>query len=968
MKLITFPSEHLRAAAPRSLWLVLVAALAVGSLAPSRAQTTSPAKPPSTSTARPQAAPAAAHASVAPRIPFEKYTLPNGLEVILHQDRRLPIVTVNIWYHVGPANEEAGRTGFAHLFEHMMFQGSRHVADDAHLTLLEAAGASDLNASTGFDRTNYFQTVPSNQLELPLWLESDRMGYLLDKLDQKNLANQQDVVRNERRQRWENRPYGASEEELYHTLFPTGHPYYGVIIGSHADIQAAKLEDVRKFFKQYYAPNNATLVIAGDFDTPRARQLVQKYFSTLKKGAAVPPVKATTPPITAERRKVVTEKVELPKVYMAWLTPPLFKPGDAEADLTATILGGGQSSRLYKKLVYDRQIAQSVEASQQSLAIQSVFDIEATARPGHTAEELEKAINEELSALAAAPPDAKEVESARNRIETGTIGSLEGISGLAERLNTYNQYAGTPDYLQRDIQRYRSITPASVQAFVRDRLKPNARVVIQTQPGEPKPPAPEPPPASPQASASQGGESINADEPWRNDPPKPAAARPLTLPTPASVTLPNGLTLILSERHDVPIVSSSLVVKTGGDANPLDKAGLASFTASMLDQGTATRNALQVADEAARLGAGLGAASDPDSSSVDVRSLSSNFPAALNLMADVALHPSFPAAELERQRAQRLAQLLQQRDDPGSIADRVMASALYGPTHPYGFNNLGTETSVKATSRDDLQAFWKQNFVPNNAALVVAGDITMIQLQALAQKTFGGWDRGTPAAPNLATPPTPQPRLIVVDKPGSPQTQVRVATIGAARSSPDYRPAQVMNLALGGLFSSRINMNLREQHGYTYGARSQFTFRKAPGPFRISSGVRTDVTAPAITEIFNELRGMIDRPLSDAEVKSAKDSLVQSLPGAFETSSDAVDNFANVFIYNLGLDYFTRYGEQVAAVTNAQTMAMARKYLLPSNMIVVAVGDRAKIEPDLRKLNVGPIEFRDLDGKPVGTN
>jgi zinc protease len=953
----------------RPVWVALVALVSLGSLAPSQAQSGAAARAPQAAQATPTQP---ARTSVAPRIPFEKYKLANGLEVILHQDRRLPIVTVNIWYHVGPANEAAGRTGFAHLFEHMMFQGSKHVADDEHLQLLESIGASDLNATTGFDRTNYFETVPSHQLEVPLWLESDRMGYLLDKLDQKNLSNQQDVVRNERRQRTENVPYGLAEEELFQTLFPKGHPYYGVIIGSHADIQAARLDDVRAFFRQYYAPNNATLVIAGDFETARAKQLVQKYFATLKRGAAVPPARAVTPPITSERRKVVTARVELPKVYMAWLTPPIYKPGDAEADITATLLGGGQSSRLYKKLVYERRIAQSVQASQQSLSLQSVFTIEATASPGHTADELEKAIAEELTALATKAPDGSEVERARNTIETSIIGSLESVSGLADRLNTYNQFVGTPDYIQTDIRRYSSVTPSVVQAFVRDRLKTTSRVVLHAVPGEPRPLPPEPPKGA-EATSAQGGDPINADEPWRSTQPKPAAPRPLQLPTPVSATLANGLTLILSERHDVPIVASSLVIRTGGDANPLDKPGLASFTASMLDQGTATRNALQIADEVARLGADLGGSSDADSSSVYARSLASNFPATLDLLADVVLHPAFPAEEVERLRGRRLAGLLQQRDDPSSIANKTMLAALYGTNHPYGFDNSGTEASVKAMTRDDLAAFWKQHFVPNNAALVVAGDITMPQLQALADKAFGGWARGTvtgavvpPSAPGGRGPG--QTRVIIVDKPGSPQTQVRVATVGAARSSPDFRPAQVMNLALGGLFGSRINMNLREAHGYTYGARSQFVFRKMPGPFLISSGVRTDVTAPAVSEMFNELRGMIDKPLSDTELKNAKEGLAQSLPGAFETSSDAVGNFANVFVYNLGLDYYTHYGEQVAAVTNAQTLEMARKYLVPSSMVVVAVGDRATIEPELRKLNLGPVEIRDADGKTVATN
>src|SRR5436853_1065969 len=341
------------------------------------------------------AAPAAARrrSNPLPQIKFEKYTLKNGLDVILHEDHRLPLVAVNIWYHVGPANERPGLTGFAHLFEHMMFSGSKHVANNEHFKDLEGAGASDINGTTDFDRTNYFETLPSNQLELALWLESDRMGYLPDKLDQANLSNQQDVVRNERRQSVENAPYGVVEEGLFDQLFPKEHPYYGEVIGSHLDIQSAKLEDVRNFFKLYYAPNNASLAIVGDFDRQKARELVQKYFGPLKRGEEVPKIKAHTPPITSERHVVIQDHVQLPRVYIAWLTSPIFKPGDAEADLTATILGGGKSSRLYKRLVYEKQIAQDVTVNQQSLILGSVFEVQATAKSGVKPEDLEKAIN-----------------------------------------------------------------------------------------------------------------------------------------------------------------------------------------------------------------------------------------------------------------------------------------------------------------------------------------------------------------------------------------------------------------------------------------------------------------------------------------------------------------------------------------------------------------------------------------------
>jgi len=687
-----------------------------------------------------------------PRVPFEKYTLPNGLEVILSQNRRLPMVAVSLWYHVGPANEESGRTGFAHLFEHMMFQSSKHVPADSHIRLLEAAGASDLNGTTDYDRTNYFETVPANQLELALWLESDRMGYLLEKVDQAALSNQQDVVRNERRQSVENQPYGLAEEALVQALFPNGHPYYGNVIGSHEDIQAVKLDDVNRFFRQYYAPNNASVAIVGDFDSAQTKMLVEKYFGTLRRGPAVPPVKADTPRITAERRRVVPSRVELPRVYMAWLTPSIFKPGDADADLTAGILGGGRSSRLYKKLVYEKQIAQNVSAQQYSLILGSIFQIEATARPGHTAEELERAIEEELAAVKAEPPVAREVEQARNTIETGIIGGLErlgGFGGIADRLNMYNHYLGTPDYLDKDIQRYRAVTPASVQAFAREHLATNARVVVHAVQGQPQTAASAPAPTATPAAPGGEGQSINADEPWRFEMPKPGPARPLQLATPASATLPNGLTLILNERRGLPVVAANLVIKTGSDANPVDKAGLANFVAAMLDEGTATRGAPQIADETAHLGATLNTGSTMDATTVSARSLSKNFDATLTLMADVALRPSFPADEIERQRASRLGQLVQQRDNPGQVAGEVMAVALYGPRHPYGYTEIGTESSMKAVMRDEMAAFWKQHFVPNNAALVVAGDISMTELRALAEESFGSWQRGTPARPTL---------------------------------------------------------------------------------------------------------------------------------------------------------------------------------------------------------------------------
>jgi zinc protease len=907
---------------------------------------------------------APAPASGPPAIAFQKYTLPNGLDVILSEDHRLPTVSVDLWYHVGPANEAAGRTGFAHLFEHMMFQGSKHVPGNSHFQLLEAAGGTNLNGTTDFDRTNYFETLPANRLELGLWLESDRMGYLLDALDEQQLAGQRGVVRGERKQSVENEPYGIVGEALYHTVFPKGHPYYADVIGSHDDIQAAKLEDVRTFFKTYYAPNNASLAIVGDIDATGTRALVEKYFGPLKRGPEVPKVQIPTPAITAERRVVVKDHVPLQRVYLGWITPAFFKDGDADADVTANALGGGKSSRLYKKLVYEKQIAQDVSAFQQSLTLGSVFQITATARPGHTAGELEAAIDTELDALRQSGPDAAELERARNTLETQRLTGLEtegGFGGVADMLNLYNHYLGDPGYLQKDLARYQSVTTETAKKFANTYLQTSARAVVYGVPGEPDlGPAP-PMPDMAKVQKGPGGEAYNTDEPWRKDAPAPGPERPLALPTPVSFTLANGLTVILNERTGMPVVAANLVVKTGGDANPIDRPGLANYTAAMLDQGTASKSAPQIADAVARLGASLDATSSKDATFVSGQSLTKHFAATLDLMAEIVLHPSFPQAEVERQRASRMGDLAQIRSDPGSIATATAIAALYGMLHPYGYMEMGTEASARSTSRDDIVTFWTKNFVPNNAALIVAGPIGQAELKALVEKAFGGWAKGTPAGPTAGTMTSTPARVVIVDVGKSQQTQLRVATIGVPRSTPDYASLNVMNNILGGLFSSRINLNLREDHSWTYGANSQFTFRKGAGPFWVGSGVDTPETGPAVGEILKEIRKMADTAVTPGELAMGKDALTRSLPAAFETSSSAVNTLNSLFIYDLGLDYYARFPASVTAITADAVQAAAKKYLVPEKMIVIAVGQQSSIEPGLRKLNLGAIEFRNKD-------
>jgi zinc protease len=902
-----------------------------------------------------------------PTLEFERYKLANGLDVILLEDHRLPLVAVNLWYHVGPANEREGRTGFAHLFEHMMFQGSGHVEANEHFRQLEAAGASDINGTTDFDRTNYFETLPSNRLELALWLESDRMGFLLDKLDARNLENQRDVVRNERRQSVENQPYGLVEEALYHQLFPKGHPYYASVIGSHADIEAVRLPDVREFFSLYYAPNNASLAIVGDIDKARTKSLVEKYFGPIPAGKPVPPVAVQTPPITAERRSVVTDQVELPRVYMGWITDPVYKPGDAECDLLARILGGGKSSRLYKKLVYDKQIAQDVSAQQYSLALGSVFTIQATAKPGVKPEDLEREIDAELDALRASGPTAEELARAQNMFESAIIRHLEtlgGFGGVADRLNQYNHHLGDPGYLARDLGRYRTATTEALRKVAEARLGRAARVVIHAVNGAKKI---EDVPRAQTGKHPITSTEIRPEAEWRKTPPPPGPASALQLPVPKTFKLANGLSVYLVEQHKLPVVAANLILLAGSEANSPKLPGLAAFTAGMLDEGTERRSALQLADDAEKLGATLATGSSTDLAFASVRTLRKTAEPALELLAEVALTPAFPPREIERIRKERLTQLLQQRDNPSALAGRTLSAAVFGPDHPYGYTELGTEDSLKAIGRDDILGLWRAGYTPDNAALVVAGNLTEADLRRLAEKYFGGWSGKSTVARPADPTDLPARRIVIVDKPAAPQTMLYVGHVGIARSSPDYEAVDVMNTGLGGLFSSRINLNLREQHGYTYGASSVFSARRRRGPFIVGTGVRTEVTAAAVTEIFKELGALRTKPFTPEELATAKDSIARSLPGQFETTPQTASSIGQLFVHGLPLDYYGSLPGKVAAVGAAEVTRVAERYLHPEATVIVAVGDRKKIEPELRKLDLGPVELRDRDGKPVAS-
>ena len=915
-----------------------------------------------------QGAPAAAHKL--PEIRYVKYTLPNGLTVLTHEDHRLPLVAVDLWYHVGPLNERPGRTGFAHLFEHMMFEGSEHVGQKMHIKDVQSAGATDVNGTTDFDRTNYFETMPSNQLELALWLESDRMGFLMEGLNRELLINQKDVVRNELRQ-GEGRPYFVAEEQVFHMLFRKGHPYYGVVIGSHADIESARISDVRDFHQQYYTPNNASIAIAGDFDPVKLKALLTKYFGPIPRGPAVPRVTAVTPPITEQRRATITDTVHLPQLRVAWLTPAAFTPDSYSVDSAAFALGGGKASRLDEALVYKSQTAQNASCYSDPLKLTGITECTITAKPGVKLEDLEATFWSELAKLQQDGPTADEVASAKALDLTDKITGLErlgGFGGIADSLDRYNQYTGDPDFLPKDVAMTEAVTQASVKAAAVKYLSKDHAVAVYCVPGKK---VLDDVPRSP-ADTDADVKLVNpytaefeASQDWRKNKPEPGPPPALHLPAPQEFTLANGLKVYLVEEHALPVLSAEVVSRAGSADDPAEKSGLATLTSEVMSDGTATRDLTQLAIDEERIGTNVetGAGMESGTESMDV--LTSHLAEGMNLLADVAEHPGFRAEDVERRRKQRLVRIAQETDNVQSMAMRVGPKLVFGD-EPYGRSGAGTTESVGAIAQADLSAFYAAHYGPHDSALILAGDVTHAQAESLAREYFGKWNDKTEAAQAIPAAPAPQPtHVVIVDKPGAPQTALEAFGIGVPANSPDDEVLTVMNYTLGGSFASRINMNLREVHGYTYGASSRFMGYLDGGIFAAGGLVRTDVTGPAAKELMSEIRNFPAKPSSAEELAEAKEASVRSLPGHFETTSAIVRATDSIFLFSRPLDYYTKLPAKYLAVSEADVARVAQQDLHPDELVIVAAGDRAKIEPALKDAGLGPVEVRDINGKLV---
>jgi zinc protease len=875
-----------------------------------------------------------------PEVKFEKYRLENGLEVILHEDHTLPIVSVNVWYHVGSKNEKPGRTGFAHLFEHMMFQGSKN--RNKEYTFDEVGGTR--NGSTSEDKTNYWENIPPSYLEKALWMESDRMGFLLPAMDQKKLDNQRDVVKNERRQRLENEPYNKVFDLLPPLMYPAGHPYSWTVIGSMADLSAASLGDVSEFFRMYYAPNNASLCVAGDFNSADAKQWIEKYFSALPAGPPIDRISSWIPKLDGVRRVVVEDNVSLPRIYLVWHSPARYTPGDAEFDLLGNILSNGKTSRLYKSLVYEKQLAQDVSSTQDSTELGSTFNVTVTVRDGVELEKVEKEIDSELLKIMKTGVNASELNAAKNNYETVFVRSLEqigGFGGRADRLNQYNVFLGDPGKFQWDLDRYTNATAADVQRYANKYLDMNSRLILHVIP--------------------QGRLNAKKDTLDRTSEPKPSAESAYDPPKIQHSKLSNGMEVLLVENHKLPLVQLNLVLKSGWSNDPSDKPGTASLTAELLDEGTSTRNALQISDAVRDLGAELTTGSSFDGSRINLNILKRNLDQGLALVSDIALNPTFPKEELERQRKIYLGRIVQEAKQPAVAALKTFMRNLYGPDHPYGqsFTGSGTEESIKTMQRDDLLNYYRSNFFPNNAAVVIAGDVTLQEATAKLEKAFGSWKPGKFENKTIPEPPSiGSTKVLIVDKPEAPQSMVVLGYPFIRRDDPDYETLTLVNNVLGGKFTSRINMNLREDKGFSYGANSSFLALRSIGPFYATAPVQTQSTKESIVELLKEVRGIRgQRPLTDQEIADSKNNIIKRYPQQFQTLSGIATQLANIYLYGLPDDEWSRYLTRIKAVTSESASEAAKKHLKEDGILIVVVGDRKKIEPEVNQLNLGEVQI-----------
>ncbi len=929
-------------------------------------------------------------------IPYERFTLDNGLTVVVHTDRKAPVVAMSVWYDVGSKDEPAGSTGFAHLFEHLMFNGSENATGD-FFSWLQDIGATDTNGTTSPDRTNYFQTVPTGALDRALWLEADRMGHLLGAVTQEKLDNQRGVVQNEKRQ-GDNQPFGLLRYYIFENLTPRGHPYHHSTIGSMDDLNAASLDTVQNWFRTNYGPNNAVLVLAGDVDVATARPMVERWFGSIARGPAVVERPIEIPTLPAPLAREVTDQIATTRLYRMWTIPGWSSEDTPQLQVAASVLGGLSSSRLDNALVRGEQIAVSVSASAQPFEDIGIFVVQADVRPGVDPELVSRRLDEVVNQFIAEGPNADEI---RRTVMSGLSGQLDGLEsvggfgGKAVSLAQGYLFAGDPGYFRTQIRRFASATPDSVRSTTQRWLsrpvfsltyRPGAR----TDTGDGRGGAVRDataaafsanyyraPTSANQRAMGETGQVLVAaqDASGAAAADAPAAATPAIPPPPLQpigdldfpdierATLSNGIPVYFSKRTAVPVVRASISFDAGAASDPRDRLGLQTMMLNLMDEGTTTLDSTALAEAQERLGAGISTFSTADNSGVGLYALTANLRQAMALWADIVRNPAFASSEIERLRAQQLSGIAAELNSPNGLASRVIGPTLFGPAHPYGgIAATGTVTSVNAISRDDLVASHQRWIRPDNAAIYIVGDTELRDVVRELNRAFGNWR--APTVPRgtkdfSAAVPAQTPRILLVNRPNSPQSVVIAAQVINARGRDDLVDLRAANDVLGGNFLSRINMNLRETKGWSYGSRSIIGSNRERISFVTFAPVQADRTADTIREIQSDIGAFLgDRGVNAEELSRTVNGSIRELPGEFETS-DAVLGGLTAIIENGRPDtYYEDLASRYRTMTSAQIDAAIRAQVDPANFVYIIVGDAAIVRPQLDGLNL-PVETID---------
>ncbi len=888
-------------------------------------------------------------------IPYEQFTLPNGLRVIVHTDRKAPIVAVSIWYHIGSKDEPAGKTGFAHLFEHLMFSGSEnHNAD--FFKPLQDVGATDYNGTTWFDRTNYFENVPTPALDLALFLEADRMGHLLGAITQAKLDLQRGVVQNEKRQ-GDNQPFGLTEYAVQENLFPQGHPYYHTTIGSMADLDKASLADVKNWFRAGYGPNNAVLVLAGDIDLATARAKVAQYFGSIPAGPAPARYAAPVPERTATTRLTLHDKISAPRLSRVFVIPGRTDPAVIPVNIAVSVLAGGQSSRLYNDLVRDRQLAVSVSGNVQGFEKVSEVQFDVDLKPGVDPAAVDARIDAVMAQFLKDGPTSDEVSRVVTGGVAGTIRGLEKVGGFGGKAVTLAEgavYAGDPGFYRVNLQRLADATPASVAAGARRWLArgdfrlttlpgPREATVAQTAPVQ------LPPQHSPDGDTSKL--------------PKVTGTPELKFPAVQRTTLSNGLQVELAQRATVPVVQMTLSFDAGNAADPHSKLGTQRLMLSLLDEGTTTRSGRQIAEEEERLGLSIGAGSDNDRTRVSMNALKPNLTASLELFSDIVRNSTFAPEQVERLRNIALTGIEDELNDPQSVALRTLPPLLYGSDHPYGvpLTGSGTTAGLKAVTRADLVAFRSRWLRPDNAVLFVAGDIGMDELKPLLETVLGDWRPAASAAKGVKTfpavPPAGASHIVLIDRPASPQSLIAAGKVLPVKGTEDTIRIRAANDVIGGDFFSRLNTDLRETKGWSYGVYSSVYSVREAMPLLVVAPVQTDRTGDSITAMIADTGAVGGaKPIDALELRRVVNGITRALPGEYETAGAVLGAIESNFVLGRPDDYqvtlASRYRALTVADLNAQVPALST-----NGMTWVVIGDRKQVEPQLKATGL-PVEVR----------